>query len=238
MSIKLMTEAWKAPFSTGLKIVLLAICDHAKDDNECFLLISTIATKCSMSKRSVFKHLLELEKIGAISKTIRKGRSSIYQVNPCRFCTGENSALVQQFHQPMQILHLTHADSAPITIKEPLTKPLPKKIIKKTKEIDLEFDEVWAIKVWRVGSNKTLTKKEWRARLTEGDSVSNLLAGAKSYAAYCTATQNKFLYKAENFFGKDKHYLTEWAIPADCKPISNGLTGFVNIVRTPTLEES
>ncbi len=131
MSIRLMTEAWKSNLPTGKKMVLLALCDSANDQGECYPSISTIAEKCTMSERSVFNHISELEKIGALVRNNRNGRSTVYQLDPCKFCTPANSAPLQPLHPtpansappPLQILHPTPANSAPITINEPSIEP-------------------------------------------------------------------------------------------------------------------
>lgn len=138
MSVALMTLAWKSTYQSGKKLVLLALCDNANDQGECFPSVTMLVEKCSMSERSVFNHLADLEKDGAISRQNRAGRSTIYQINPCKFCTPEQSltpatvAGVQPLTPansaplPLQPLHPTPAmvaptpaTVAPITIKEP-----------------------------------------------------------------------------------------------------------------------
>ena len=147
MSIALMSLAWKSSFHAGKKMVLLALCDNANDQGECFPSVSMLAEKCSMSERSVFNHIAELERDGAIQRSNRTGRSTIYGINPCKFCTPTpatvaevrpltpaDSAEVQALTPatvappPLQPLHPTPANSAPtpatvapITIKEPNT---------------------------------------------------------------------------------------------------------------------
>ena len=141
MSIALMSAAWKSEFHSGKKMVLLALCDNANDQGECFPSVSMLAEKCSMSERSVFSHIAELERDGAIQRSNRAGRSTIYTIDPCKFCipTPANSAEVQALTPatvappPLQPLHTTPANSAPtpatvapITIKEPNTDTNPK----------------------------------------------------------------------------------------------------------------
>lgn len=131
MSIALMTLVWKSDFSSGQKMVLLALCDNANDQGECYPSISMLAKKCSMSERSVFNHIADLEKIGAVKRENRTGRSTIYTIDPCKFCTPANSAPLQPLHPtpaksaptPLQILHPTPATVAPITINEPSIEP-------------------------------------------------------------------------------------------------------------------
>lgn len=69
-----------------------------------------------MSERSVFNHIADLESGGLIVRKNRAGRSTVYTIDPCKFCTPANSA-------PLQPLHPTPANSAPITINEPSIEP-------------------------------------------------------------------------------------------------------------------
>lgn len=135
MSIRLMTEAWKSDMPSGRKMVLLALCDNANDQGECYPSISMLAEKCSMSERSVFNHIADLEKDGAVSRQSRVGRSTVYTIDPCKFCTPANSAPLKPLHGtpansapiPLQPLHPTPATVAPITINEPsLNRKEPK----------------------------------------------------------------------------------------------------------------
>ncbi len=112
MSIALMTLAWKSDLPTGPKMVLLSLCDNANDQGECYPSIPMVAQRCSMSVRAVYTHLDRLERLGALSRKNRAGRSTIYTLDPCRFCTPAESA-------PLQNLHPTPAESAPITVNEP-----------------------------------------------------------------------------------------------------------------------
>ncbi len=132
MSIELMTQAWKTQLPPGQKMVLLALCDHANDQGQqCFPSVVTLAAKCSMSERSVFNHLSELERLEVIRRLNRRGSSTLYQINACNFCTPANSAPLQPLHHPsatvapppLQPLHHRPATVAPITINEPSTEP-------------------------------------------------------------------------------------------------------------------
>lgn len=150
MSIALMTLAWKSDFQSGKKMVLLALCDNANDQGECFPSISMLAGKCSMSERSVFSHVASLEEDGAIKRETRPGRSTVYHLDPCKFCTPTpaNSAGVTPATvapPPLQILQVTPATIsptpatvAPITIKEPSSNPKDKK--KEPDRLDLLSD--------------------------------------------------------------------------------------------------
>lgn len=144
MSVALMTSAWKSIYPSGKKMVLLALCDNANDQGECFPSISMLAEKCSMSERSIFNHIADLEKDGAIKRNNRAGRSTVYQLDPCKFCTPEcsltpatvawvepltpaNSAPppLQRLHPTPATISPTPATVAPITINESSINQIP-----------------------------------------------------------------------------------------------------------------
>lgn len=172
MSIALMTLAWKSDCASGKKMVLLALCDNANDQGECYPSISMLATKCSMSERSVFNHISDLESAGIVRRENRIGRSTIYHIDPCKFCTPANSAPLQQLHPtpansapiPLQILHPTPATVAPITIIEPSIEPSSNQIQKP----DGVSDGVWQdFKSLRKDKKAKLTKTALTAIVSE-----------------------------------------------------------------------
>lgn len=136
MSIALMTLAWKSDLQSGPKMVLLALCDNANDQGECYPSVPMIAQKCSMSVRTVQGHIGDMEATGIIDREMRNGRSTVYRINaelfttpaesaPRRICTPQNlhPTPAKSAPPPPQNLHPTPAESAPITIKEPSGEP-------------------------------------------------------------------------------------------------------------------
>lgn len=136
MSIALMSLAWKTGLPSGQKMVLLALCDNANDQGECYPSISMLSEKCSISERSVQQHIHDLEDAGIVTREMRNGRSTLYRVHSDHFDTPANSAprkirTPQNLHPPPadaappppQPLHPTPATAAPITIKEPSIEP-------------------------------------------------------------------------------------------------------------------
>ena len=106
MSIALMTQAWKSGLPAGQKMVLLALCDNANDQGECYPSVTMLAAKCSMGERSVQRHITDLEELGILRREMRTGRSTVYHID-------QNKMNVA-----------TPAMVAPITINE--TKEEPK----------------------------------------------------------------------------------------------------------------
>lgn len=127
MSIHLMTLAWRSGAKTGQKMVLLALADNANDQYECYPSIRMIAHKCSMSERAVQGHIADMEEAGIVSREFRPGHSTMYHIDPRRFCAPAESAPRRNLHPtpadaappPPQPLHPGGADAAPITISKP-----------------------------------------------------------------------------------------------------------------------
>jgi len=130
MSISFMALAWKADIPSGRKLVLLSLCDHANGQGECYPSVEAIARKCSMGQRTVQQHIGELESAGILVRRFRKGRSTLYQLEPLNFCSTAEAAAPQDSAlrcatsgtSPPQIPAITPADSAPISISEPSMK--------------------------------------------------------------------------------------------------------------------
>lgn len=130
-----MTQVWKSTLPAGRKMVLLALCDNANDQGECFPSISMVAQKCSMGERTVQQHIADLEAAGIVTREMRNGRSTLYHIDPRRICTPVESAPPQISHPtpaesappPPQNLHRTPADFAPITINESSSEPSKKR---------------------------------------------------------------------------------------------------------------
>jgi hypothetical protein len=126
-----MTQVWKMEIATAPKMVLLALCDNANDQGECYPSVAMLAEKCSMAERSVQKHISDMEREGIIARGYRTGRSTVYQINPRKLCTPANCAPPQTVHPtpatgappPPQTVHPTPATGAPITIIEPSVEP-------------------------------------------------------------------------------------------------------------------
>jgi DNA-binding transcriptional ArsR family regulator len=157
MSIALMTEAWKADMPSGRKLVLLSLCDNANDQGECYPSVSMVAQRCSMGERTVQGHIGDLEADGVITRQERKGRSTVYRIDPRRIRTPAESAPPQNLRPtpadsaptPPQNLRPTPADSAPRTVNEPSNEPSKESLKKRASAfvlpewIDRELWDTW-----------------------------------------------------------------------------------------------
>ena len=83
MSIKLMNLAWSAHgLSSTRKFVLLSLCDQANDDGLCYPSLKTIAERCALSERAVYKVLADLESFGLVRRESEPGKTTRYHIQP------------------------------------------------------------------------------------------------------------------------------------------------------------
>jgi len=81
MSLDYMTLAWRTELQAGPRLILLAICDNANDDGNCYPSIQSLALKSGLSPRAVRGHVAALDEAGIVARHERAGRSTYYQVN-------------------------------------------------------------------------------------------------------------------------------------------------------------
>jgi len=156
VSIALMTLAWKSGLPAGQKMVLLALCDNANDQGECYPSVPMLADKCSMAQRSVQRHLTDMEEVGILSRELRKGRSTLYHIDPRKFFTPDNLAPLTQSHPTPDIVspppptqcHHTPATVSPITINEPSVEPSGKHQKARTKPLPLVAAVAFELPDW------------------------------------------------------------------------------------------
>lgn len=134
-----MTAAFKTPLPSTQKFVLVALCDCANDQGECYPSIKTLMEKCSLSERAVQESIHELESSGYVEREFRTGRSTTYWIctapanssDPRSRRTPALGAPPHVAHPtparsappPPHLAHPTPAPGAPITIREPSIEP-------------------------------------------------------------------------------------------------------------------
>ena len=79
-----MSAAFKVQATPTQKLVLLALCDCANDQGECFPSVTLLERKTSLSDRAVQKAIHELEAHGFLSRSMLPGRANTYQITPER----------------------------------------------------------------------------------------------------------------------------------------------------------
>jgi hypothetical protein len=93
MSIALMTVVWRLEnLSSTQKLVMLALCDNANDQGECYPSMSQLARKTGLSDRSVRETIRWLETQGLMKTQLRHGTSPLYHMTPERRSTPEPSS--------------------------------------------------------------------------------------------------------------------------------------------------
>lgn len=102
-------------------------------------------------------------------------------------------------------------------------------------EYSPEFEEVWKAYPRRAGGNpKPSAWKAWSARIREGVSSADMLAGVQRYAAFITATGkagSEYVKQAATFFGPDHHFAESWIAPTAQRnqtQTPNSHSGFAN----------
>jgi hypothetical protein len=96
---------------------------------------------------------------------------------------------------------------------EPTATPMPES----TANCPEVFEALWHQYPHRNGSNpKNQALKAWNARLKEGHSANEMLAGVKRYAAWCAATDKlntEYVKQASTFLGAQKGFAETWEMP-------------------------
>ena len=177
MSIKAMSWAWEQPTtSSGEKLVLLALADHANDDGQCWPGMERIGIKCGMGKRQVSNHVQKLIESGLVSTTRRcrddhKYSTYLYQLN----LSSSGNGVPPGQEKP------SSAGPAEVEFRaEPSVKNRKKEPSLSSSSVDDGFDQFWTIYPRKVGKGAAL--KAWnKARKTA--STEQILAACNLYAA-------------------------------------------------------
>jgi uncharacterized protein YdaU (DUF1376 family) len=161
---------------------------------------------------------LRLEEIRAKNEALNAARSAKAKVAADARWHAPSNAQAMQTHPP-SICSTMPSD--PIR-SESGTEPKPTKNTsarKRARESEepegfAEFRKTFPI---RAGSQPwQRAVKCWRARISEGASVSEILAGARRYAAYISATgkeRTDMVLQAATFLGPDRHYQNLYPAP-------------------------
>lgn len=129
-----MTVAFKAQVTSTQKLVLLALCDCANDQGECYPSVTLLEEKCSLSDRAVQKAISELEQAGYLSREIRSGRSTLFTMTPERGSPRTTFTPNDVHHTPERrsppppnVVHPTPERGSPRTINESSIEPSKKR---------------------------------------------------------------------------------------------------------------
>lgn len=240
-----MSAVWSVCLPHTDKLVLLALADNANDEGHCWPAVSTLATKCGLETRSVSRVMERLEREGHLTRHERPGRSNSYSIHPRLKVTPDlKSPLTESHTTPDQGSPppLTHSQGtpdlkSPITIIEPSIEPPSnhqrarevRKVSRgaESPEWFLDFKLAYPDRAGDQGWRKCL--KAANARMGEGHTSAEFIAGARRYAAFCEATGKiggEYVKQACTFLGPDKPFLLPW------KPPPRAETASERILRT------
>ena len=120
------------------KMVLLKLADQANDDGLCWPSYQTIAESCELSRRSVIRHIQQLETDGYLTitktydKSNKKNFSNRYNLTLNR---GDRLSLVTDEPPSGDSVSLPSDSVSPEPIIEPTIKPITKDICGKKKKV-------------------------------------------------------------------------------------------------------
>lgn len=125
-----MSLAFKTSLPSTQKLVLLALCDSANDQGECYPSVTALENKCSLSDRAIQRSVAELETCGYLSRELRPGRATVYWITPERQSPPNVShpdrrspTPERQSPRPPTDVHPTPERQSPRTITEPSLEP-------------------------------------------------------------------------------------------------------------------
>ena len=136
MSFRIAVQAFDAKVGNPLrKLVLLKLADQANDDGLCWPSYDTVAKACEISRRSVIRHIQQLEEDGFLriervyDKEAKKNKSNRYHLT---ITNGEIKSLVTESHHPSDTESPLDSDTeslgsdteSPKPIIESISKPI------------------------------------------------------------------------------------------------------------------
>jgi hypothetical protein len=181
MSIHISSKAWKVKgLSASQKLVLLKLSDMSNDEGICWPSIPTIARECDCSERTVQRIIIELSKVGHLTRENREGKVSIFCIHPTIFdlkrgdigVTGDNlsgvTSEVLGGDKPGTTLYKETSKKHNVgKITKNFAKPTPQQVADYGREIGFEIDgesffDYYESKGWLIGKTKM---KCWKSAI-------------------------------------------------------------------------
>jgi len=209
MSTRISAQAWDYSKSSGAALlVLVSLADQANDEGECWPKIETIAKRCRVSRRSVFRYLDVLVELGEVTIENRAAdrKSSLYRIHPtgptlCQSDTGAGDS----------------ADTGPVSavaLLEPSLEPSVKDsssgepdAAAKPDPLSLVFGAFWSA----YPTTKTMSRKQaatqFAAAVKRGVDPQQLVVAAGRWAKECAdrGTEPHYVRHAERWL-RDERY--------------------------------
>lgn len=197
------------------KLVLIKLADNANDKGECWPSYQHVADQCECSKSAVKAHITALIDMGFLSKENRIGensgkgnKSNVYYLTLDNPVSPESTAPV-----PSKSTRTYHSSELVI---EPKTHGV------RDGNYSEQFELCWKAYPKREGSNpKNHAFKHWQARIKDGVSADELLAGTQRYAAFCAAKGQigtGYVMQAQRFYGTSREFENGWEVSTTPAP--------------------
>lgn len=175
MSVHVSSLVWRESKAQGAALlVLLSLADQCNDDGECWPKIDAIAARCRVGRRSLFRYLTELERLGELERVDRhaQGLATLYRVK-----------LVPNWHHPS-----ANSDTGVVPPLAPQETSLEPSLTNSpaAPAADL-FDAFWL--VYPRHKARPAARRKWDSLTTGRNAVDPavIIAGAERYAADCRA---------------------------------------------------
>lgn len=187
-----------------------------------------LARRTGMGKSTVRAHILELERLGLLSKQLRKRQHDGSQTSNLYQLAMAQAGLDLEDDQAPPRARSQHgggaSSSAPPLLAVVSTRELGEVDVRTTKAPrggkppDEDFEAIWQALPKRAGNNpKRRAERAYRARRAAGTTAVEMLLGAERYARFCLATDKadtEFVMQAATFLGPERPFLQQWSAPS------------------------
>lgn len=134
---------WEYAGPTRLKLLMLALADHADAHGRCYPSTTRLAARTGLHRATVIRGLSELESAGVIRREPRRGRSTVYHLLPVAHGDQSQDATSSDT-QPDQL----HTATTPVAPRDPTSRttrpePITEPSIKSPTEPRGGADEDW-----------------------------------------------------------------------------------------------
>jgi hypothetical protein len=188
----LIDAGWMAKMGPHTWAVYCVLLREADGDGYSFPSLSTISEKSGVSPAQVKRALHVLRDIPLVERS-RKGTPTTTSV-----------------------YRLLNVPGGPSNLRERPTIPDEgRKSAAKLTEAGIiaAFDEAWDLYPKRPNNSRMAALKAFMARVKEGVSPDDMIAGVKAYAKYCQAekTEPRFVKMTSTFFGPNHHFASDFS---------------------------
>jgi hypothetical protein len=232
LSVAAMSWAWKQVLPAIDKYVLVALSDHANDEDfTCWPSLTHLQRKTGLSRPTIWKTIDRLEKYNAVIRLgVHASGSTIYRVSIGNEITyvGKDVTLGKELTlgnvgnevgnvgtqlgnvgnkvgNDVTPNHKNHHESSGITIGASAPSVYP-----------IEFEDVWKLYPPREGgSSKKKAFRSWNARRKEGFSAEVIRQAVERYGHFCklkNQLHTSYVKQAVTFFNDADNLTNAWTV--------------------------